>query len=391
MQASDGRPPASAIGAIHGGREKAPEISSDPARNNLLSRLIQARLGHSQQLVPGKRPSSDDQVHGHHLERRHTSDALAQKSGKDLPHKQRDDGTHGEVEIQTAAHTIETGGGVPQLGGGGEATIGGGGDNEFLLRRRFRKRVCTTSPVVSGDEIETVGTPIKRPRLQERKVPKTKFYAVKGGAASGIYTSWEGERQAKWATQQKGAKVKSFPNEEDAISFLGGKDVYAHFEPAHCPPHSIVVYLDGSYDPKNDAVGWAVWFGKDSSHNVCGGNIAAECWPHACSNQRAELMAAVLAVEFSARYRCALHCMTDSTYVLKWSSSYGQVNALNGFPKSVPHWDLGKRLVEGLGRPEVVCSFEKVPAHRGVFGNEQADLLAKKGASDAFRKAMREL
>jgi ribonuclease HI len=44
-----------------------------------------------------------------------------------------------------------------------------------------------------------------------------------------------------------------------------------------------------------------------------------------------------------------------------------------------------------LGRPEVVCSFEKVPAHRGVFGNEQADLLAKKGASDAFRKAMREL
>ena len=80
-------------------------------------------------------------------------------------------------------------------------------------------------------------------RLRQVDNMAMKFYAVRCGRQTGIFTSWS-ECQ-KNVTGYSGAEFKSFLTRSDAESFLMGADKSAGTAPR---PDAAVAYVDGSYN-----------------------------------------------------------------------------------------------------------------------------------------------
>lgn len=103
------------------------------------------------------------------------------------------------------------------------------------------------------------------------------------------------------------------------------------------------------------------------------------------TNNAGEIQAAILAIQLAGEHRITRLCIrTDSEFllnaVLHWMKNWkrnGWVKA-DGYP--VQNQEDFRRLDATIKRSGINLKWEYVAGHSGIFGNECADRLAKRGA-----------
>lgn len=189
-----------------------------------------------------------------------------------------------------------------------------------------------------------------------------KYYAVKVGKVPGIYYTWNECKEQ--VNGYKGACYKSFDSLSKAEAFIN-------------PPQSsdnntkdyTIIYTDGAYAGVKAGIG--VWFGDNDKRNV------SELMPlENHTNQRAELYAILRALQIESGN---IHIYTDSVYSINCMSAWIHDWVQNGWKTStgsVKNKDIIEQIYAlSQGRN---IKFSHVDGHSGIYGNEEADRLAKK-------------
>jgi ribonuclease HI len=144
------------------------------------------------------------------------------------------------------------------------------------------------------------------------------FYAVKEGVNPGIYLTWK-ECQAQ-VMGYSGAKFKKFNIRADADKFVNGAVVPESVSITRSPD-VIIVYADGS----------ALLNGPNDARNVS--RRVPNTEPQ--TNQRAELLAAKVALEITRDEVLPVEIRTDSKYVINGSTVWLDKWKKNGFKTSL--------------------------------------------------------
>lgn len=148
---------------------------------------------------------------------------------------------------------------------------------------------------------------------------------------------------------------------------------------ACCPVAELYAYTDGACSGNPGPGGWGVLLiAKDGDtvikeRDLCGGEPET-------TNNRMELMAAIMALETLAR-PSELTIITDSAYVKNGITGWLHGWKRNGWrttsKKPVKNVDLWQRLDEARDRHHV--TWEWIKGHAGHPENERADELARAG------------
>ena len=208
-----------------------------------------------------------------------------------------------------------------------------------------------------------------------------KFYAVKRGRKTGLYTVW-----AECAAQVKGfqgAVYKGFMTEEEARAWLGGADVRseqpraaAEMAAPSAPDADYIIHTDGScLRNPGGAGGWAAVIETAATGAVeekSGG--APET-----TNNRMELTAALMALSAVPEgARVALY--TDSQYLKNaftkfWLPAWKKRGWKKADGEPVLNQDLWVQLDAAFAARQV--QFHWVKGHAGNPRNERCDVLAR--------------
>lgn len=238
-----------------------------------------------------------------------------------------------------------------------------------------------------------------------------KIYAVAVGREPGLYKDWPScEAQVNGFP---GAKHKSFATVELAQAFLSESNItvlnaaisrkrkvedepeepekIAKLESVEVVPAELVrstdvtvVYTDGSSRGNGKVgatAGLGVYFGPDDPRNL------AERLPGPRqTNQRAELTAIIRALELVPKSEHVI-VKSDSQYSINcftvWHQKWARSNWRNSSNQDVENKDLvqkGLALVQARQKAGGRTKLEKVAAHVGIHGNEEADRYANDGA-----------
>lgn len=208
-----------------------------------------------------------------------------------------------------------------------------------------------------------------------------KFYAVKRGRKTGLYTVW-----AECAAQVKGfqgAVYKGFMTEEEARAWLGGADARteqpraaAEMAAPSAPDADYIIHTDGScLRNPGGAGGWAAVIETAATGAVeekSGG--APET-----TNNRMELTAALMALSAVPEgARVALY--TDSQYLKNaftkfWLPAWKKRGWKKADGEPVLNQDLWVQLDAAFAARQV--QFHWVKGHAGNPRNERCDVLAR--------------
>ena len=208
-----------------------------------------------------------------------------------------------------------------------------------------------------------------------------KFYAVKRGRKTGLYTVW-----AECAAQVKGfqgAVYKGFMTEEEARAWLGGADaraeqprVAAEMAAPSAPDADYIIHTDGScLRNPGGAGGWAAVIETAATGAVeekSGGDPET-------TNNRMELTAALMALSAVPEgARVALY--TDSQYLKNaftkfWLPAWKKRGWKKADGEPVLNQDLWVQLDAAFAARQV--QFHWVKGHAGNPRNERCDALAR--------------
>ena len=208
-----------------------------------------------------------------------------------------------------------------------------------------------------------------------------KFYAVKRGRKTGLYTVW-----AECAAQVKGfqgAIYKGFMTEEEARAWLGGVDARAEQPRAaaemaapSAPDADYIIHTDGScLRNPGGAGGWAAVIETAATGAVeekSGGDPET-------TNNRMELTAALMALSAVPEgARVALY--TDSQYLKNaftkfWLPAWKKRGWKKADGEPVLNQDLWVQLDAAFAARQV--QFHWVKGHAGNPRNERCDALAR--------------
>ena len=208
-----------------------------------------------------------------------------------------------------------------------------------------------------------------------------KFYAVKRGRKTGLYTVW-----AECAAQVKGfqgAVYKGFMTEEEARAWLGGVDARAEQPRAaaemaapSAPDADYIIHTDGScLRNPGGAGGWAAVIETAATGAVeekSGGDPET-------TNNRMELTAALMALSAVPEgARVALY--TDSQYLKNaftkfWLPAWKKRGWKKADGEPVLNQDLWVQLDAAFATRQV--QFHWVKGHAGNPRNERCDVLAR--------------
>ena len=122
--------------------------------------------------------------------------------------------------------------------------------------------------------------------------------------------------------------------------------------------------------------GFGVYYGEGDIRNV-----SQTLGGASQTNNRAELMAVIFAVAQQPADR-GLHIITDSEWVYKGITQWVRVWARNDWKstsRDVHHRDLWEQLIALTSGSSHPVTYQHVPSHIGVPGNEGADRLAEEG------------
>lgn len=242
------------------------------------------------------------------------------------------------------------------------------------------------------------------------------FYAVRVGRHPGIYNTWpECQNEVKGFPN---AKYKKFNSQEEAEDFVGNtthpspllavkktipfkkksesiastllkntklvspEDCTRHeFTKRESFPTAPVVYTDGCCLNNGSAraiggvgVYWAPFHPK---------NISEYLDVRKPTNQIAELRAASRALEVALEMNLSsLELRTDSVYTIKSMTEWIQRWEANGWKTSTQKDVTNKEEMLGLSAlcKKINVKWVHVNGHQGVYGNEEADRLARDGA-----------
>ncbi len=216
---------------------------------------------------------------------------------------------------------------------------------------------------------------------------KKKFYAVAVGRKSGVFTDWPAaEAQVKGFA---GAKYMSFPSREEAIAWLENP-VYAKKEGCssnHAPlkihqeqrPGAIIVFTDGGCINNPGPGGYGIVIEEGLARREMSGGYRLT------TNNRMEMMAALIALEHLSECRTPIDLFSDSSYLVNgitkgWARKWRN----NGWCKVdggvVMNVDLWQRLL--LTTESLDVRFHWLKGHAGNAGNERCDKLAVAAARE---------
>ena len=208
-----------------------------------------------------------------------------------------------------------------------------------------------------------------------------KFYAVKRGRKTGLFTVW-----AECAAQVKGfqgAVYKGFMTEEEARAWLGGADarteqprVAAEMAEPSAPDADYIIHTDGScLRNPGGAGGWAAVIETAATGAVeeKSGGVPET------TNNRMELTAALMALSaVPEEARVALY--TDSQYLKNaftkfWLPAWKKRGWKKADGEPVLNQDLWVQLDAAFAARQV--QFHWVKGHAGNPRNERCDALAR--------------
>lgn len=200
-----------------------------------------------------------------------------------------------------------------------------------------------------------------------------KYYAVKKGRTTGIFTSWE----------ECSASVEGYPGAEyKGFAELAGAERYLGKSPSlplpsaerrgEIPaPGTVLAYVDGSYDDslKKYAFGCVFILPDGRVYTECGNGDNEQSLRH--RNVTGEMLGAMYAV------KCAMlngfsrvEIFYDYQGIEKWVTGEwrSKTELTRKYAEAMRGW--GKN---------ITFSFQKVAAHTNVYYNELADKMAKAG------------
>ena len=215
---------------------------------------------------------------------------------------------------------------------------------------------------------------------------RKKFYAVRRGHRSGIFTEWFGPHGAQVQVKGfAGAQYRGFATRAEAQSFLEGSSPAAKVTVTHEAssiaggPH-VVVFTDGGAigNPGPGGYGVVILPPNGERQELSGGYR----WT---TNNRMELMACITALEqLEPDLPIILH--SDSRYLVdainkRWAIGWRKRGwkKADGQPAKNP--DLWARLLQRLETLQV--TFRWVKGHAGQEWNERCDQLAGQAMGQA--------
>lgn len=213
------------------------------------------------------------------------------------------------------------------------------------------------------------------------------FYAVKVGRdGPAVYTTWSACESA--VKGFKGAQHKKFATMVEAAAYLDMTETATLTPPPvvqkMASPDTIVVYADGSAlsnGRMGARAGAGVFFGEGDVRNKSEPVPSHE--PQ--TNQRAELLAAILALRHAGDAHKTLEIRTDSKYVINGVTDWMIRWKLSGFQTAkgcpVLHQDMWCEIDSLIQKrqPSAVI-WRHVKGHSNEPGNDAADRLAKSAA-----------
>ncbi len=236
-----------------------------------------------------------------------------------------------------------------------------------------------------------------------------KYYAVRKGRETGVFTSWgQVEPLVKGFP---GAQHKSFSDLKSAQSYLGSDGVITskvsssasspnvsrsldcerpgflgQSSSASHTPYDVVIYTDGSSNQAR--AGYGVVFTKDNQIiSTFKGPLSLDIYPTQTNNQ-SELYAILIGLKESKEYNKIL-IKSDSNYSIKSLTEWYHGWVKNCWKSSKGTDVLNKELIMEIldeiysnnpNKRQIV--FEHVRAHCGIEFNELADKLANEGRSE---------
>ncbi|CDU25804.1 related to Ribonuclease H [Sporisorium scitamineum] len=150
-------------------------------------------------------------------------------------------------------------------------------------------------------------------------------------------------------------------------------------------PRKSTVYCDGSSignGKANARAGWGVFFEDPDLHHL---NESRRLPGPAQTNNRAELMAIIRAIQLCPNDGRQLLIMSDSQYsmnaVTKWLPNWKKRGFKTALGEDVQNQDLIMQLDREMDSRYPRPKLEYVKGHAGIDGNEIVDRMAKYGAS----------
>lgn len=189
-----------------------------------------------------------------------------------------------------------------------------------------------------------------------------KYYAVRKGKKTGIYTTWE--ECKKQVHGYSGAEYKSFATEQEAENFINPKQIKnLNFSQIN----EIIAYVDGSYI--DNIYGSGVVLIKDNEiiHTIsqAGENVEMlSMW-----NVSGEIMASMLAIQYAVKNNYnKITIYYDYEGIEKWA---------NHKWKAKKKGTIAYQNFIDKYRNKIIIGFTKVKAHSNNEYNDMADKLAK--------------
>ncbi len=207
-----------------------------------------------------------------------------------------------------------------------------------------------------------------------------KYYAVKKGKKTGVFSTWEECREA--VEGYAGVQYKGFSTREEAEAYLEGGTVRKNdpsippeTEKPELPPEgTLLAYVDGSYNDslKKYAFGCVFLLPDGKIYTEYGNGDNPESLQH--RNVTGEMLGAMYAVKTAMLNGfTAVEIRYDYQGIEKWvTGEWRSKTELTGkYAQAMQEWR------KGIG-----ITFVKVTAHTNVRFNELADKLAKTGLTE---------
>lgn len=205
--------------------------------------------------------------------------------------------------------------------------------------------------------------------------PTMKYYAVRRGRTTGVFTSWEACR--KQVFKFPGAVYKAFPTRGEADAFLADIDHPSdNPEPTfQLPSYSnIAIWVDGSCIPQDDGslhIGWGLLVKKDGKeiYRDMGNDIPPEAHVH--RNVAGEIFGILKALDW---------CQSNGIQEVSLHYDYQGLKswATGAWRAKLPFTQFYAETVNASG---ITIHWVKIKAHSGNPENETVDQLAKEGAN----------